>query len=418
MLAAPALTRLSRTAVWLLAAGFLAAACAAPDASAPQAADRSWHDVRAQARGATVRLWMWGGDPQGNAYVDEVLAPAALDRLEVTLERVPVADTTDALNRVLAERQAGREDGDVDLVWVNGDNFRTGLQAGAWLCGWSDRLPNMTYTDPDDPLLASDFGTPVDGCEAPWSKAQFTLVYDAARVADPPTTLPGVLEWAEQHPGRFTYPAPPDFTGSVFVREVLTSVAGGASQVPAAFDQAAYDRLAPDLYRRLNELAPSLWRQGATYPRDSTALDRLFAEGEVDMTMTYGPATLTGLVEQGTFPATTRVLRLVDGTVGNASFLAIPSTSPNRSAAMAVANLALSPEQQAVKADPAVWGQFTVLDATRLPARGRAAFAELPRSPVVPPFEVLSRNAHGELGAGWVGALDEGWRRDVLGAGS
>ena len=42
----------------------------------------------------------------------------------MTLRRVPIADTGDALNRILAERQAGITDGDVDLVWVNGDNFR------------------------------------------------------------------------------------------------------------------------------------------------------------------------------------------------------------------------------------------------------------------------------------------------------
>lgn len=393
-------------------------ACAAPSTTGDTARSQAWSAVLEQARGETVRMWMYGGDPQGNDYVDDVLAPAAADQLDVTLERVPVADTADAVTRVLAERQAGVDDGKVDLVWVNGDNFATGRQAGAWLCGWADELPNGRYTDPDDPLLETDFGTPVDACESPWHKAQFTLVYDSDAVPDPPTTLAGVLEWAEEHPGRFTYPAPPDFTGSVFVREVLLSVSGGPDAVPPAFDRAAYDDLAPDLWERLRDLAPSLWRGGATYPRDAPALDRLFADGEIDMTMTYGPATLTRLVRQGTYRGSTRVLPLIDGTVGNASFLAIPASSGVPEAAMAVADLALSPEQQVRKADPAVWGQFTALDPSRLPAGAAAAFEALPRSPVVPPFPVLSRNAHGELDAGWVSALDEGWRREVLGAGS
>ncbi|MEO8773383.1 MAG: hypothetical protein ABI263_03605, partial [Gelidibacter sp.] len=54
----------------------------------------------------------------------------------------------------------------VDLVWVNGDNFKTGQQASLWRCAWSGSLPNMKYTAPNDPLLTSDFGTPVNGCEA------------------------------------------------------------------------------------------------------------------------------------------------------------------------------------------------------------------------------------------------------------
>ncbi len=397
----------------LAAGALLVTACAAPGQVASDTAPDSWDSIRTEARGQTVSLWMWGGDPSGNAYVDEVLAPAAKEE-GVTLRRVPVADTKEAINRILAERQAGRTDGAVDLVWVNGDNFATGRQAGAWRCGWSSVLPNMRFTDPADPLLTEDFGTEVAGCEAPWHKAQFTLVYDSAKVSDPPRTLEGVLDWVEANPGRFTYPAPPDFTGSVFVRQALYSVSGGHQNVPAEYHEEAFDELTPALWSRLLEIAPSLWRGGRTYPRDSVALDKLFAEGQVDMTMTYGPATLTDLVAKGTFPTTTRVLTLDEGTVGNASFLAIPSTSGNDAGAMVVANLALSPDQQLAKADPDVWGQFTVLDVDRLPERDRRRFAELPQSPVVPPYPELSRNANPELSSAWVPRLDEGWRRNVL----
>ena len=398
-----------------LGSALLLSACSAPAAESPVAAtDRPWDEVLAEAEGQTVDLWMYGGDDRGNAYVDDVLAPAAAD-LGVTVRRVPVADTKDAMRRLLAERAAGEDDGSVDLVWVNGDNFATGQEAGAWLCGWSDDLPNMQYVGDEDPLVREDFGVPVEGCEAPWHKAQFTFAYDSARVPDPPTSVAGLIDWAEAHPGRFTYPAPPDFTGSVFVRQALYALSGGADAVPAAFDEGAYDELSPALWERLSDLAPTLWREGRTYPRDQVALDRLFADEQVDFTMTYGPATLTELVEDGTFPSTTRVLGVTDGTIGNASFLAIPAGSPDQAGAMVVADLALSPEQQAAKADPAVWGQFTVLDTGRLDADAARAFDRLPDSPVVPPYDELSRNAQPELSSAWVTPLDDGWRREVLG---
>lgn len=397
------------------ASALVASACAAPDSGTPaEAVDRPWEEVLAEAEGQTVDLWMYGGDDRGNAYVDDVLTPAAAE-LGVTLRRVPVADTKDAMRRLLADQAAGSDDGAVDLVWVNGDNFATGREAGAWLCGWSDQLPNMEYVAEDDPLVSEDFGVAVDGCESPWHKAQFTFVYDSARVDDPPTSVSGLLDWAEDNPGRFTYPAPPDFTGSVFVRQALYGLAGGSEQVPAAYDEDAYDELTPELWARLREVAPSLWREGRTYPRDQVALDRLFADGQVDFTMTYGPATLTQLVEDGTFPPTTRVLTVEEGTVGNASFLAIPASSGDQAGAMVVADLALSPEQQVAKAEPAVWGQFTVLDEALLDPADRAAFEDLPASPVVPPYAELSRNAQPELSSAWVSPLDEGWRREVLG---
>ncbi len=407
-----------RTAV-LLAATVASAltlalsACAAPSAQNAAELPDSWDQVLAEADGQSVSLWMWGGDPQGNAYVDDVLIPAAAE-LGVTLRRVPVADTGDALTRVLSETQAQVEDGEVDLVWVNGDNFATGKQADAWLCGWTDVLPNGELTDPDDPLLTSDFGTDVADCESPWHKAQFTLVYDSARVPEPPRTVEELLDWAQQHPGRFTYPAPPDFTGSVFVRQALYAVAGGPQEVPATFSQEAYDEVTPPLWSALEEVAPALWREGRTYPRDLAALDQLFIDGEVDFTMTYGPATLTDLVAQGTFPQTTRVLTLEEGTIGNASFLAIPASSGQAAGAAVVADLALSPQQQAAKADPDVWGQFTVLDLDRLEDSDRALFEALPASPVVPPYEELSEGADPELSAEWVPELDDGWREALL----
>ena len=119
--------------------------------------------------------------------------------------------------------------------------------------------------------------------------------------------------------------------------------------------------------------------------------------------------------DDGTFPPTTRVLSVEDGTIGNASFLAIPASSPDQAGAMVVADLALSPAQQVAKADPRVWGQFTVLDTALLEDEDARAFDRLPDSPVVPAYDELSRNAQPELSSSWVTPLDEGWRREVLG---
>ena len=391
------------------------AACAAPDPDPVQAAPASWSEIADQARGQTVSLWMYGGDEQGNTYVDDVLAPAA-QQAGVTLRRVPIADTGDALNRILAERQAGVTDGDVDLVWVNGDNFGTGKQAGAWLCGWTESLPNMALTDPDDPLLTNDFGTPVDGCEITLAQGAVHLGLQRRESSGPADRLSRRAGLGAGQPWTVHLPGAAGLHRVGVRPRGAHRVSGGPQNVPLQFSQQDYDRLAPPLFERLNALKPDLWRAGATYPQTSSELNELYADGQVDMTMTYGPATLTELVADGTYPPQTRVLTLTDGTVGNASFLAIPSTSGSSAGARVVANVALSPQQQLEKAKPEVWGQFTVLDLGRLSATDRAAFDALPASPVVPPYDVLARDAHAELAAEWVAPLDEGWRRNVLAA--
>ena len=403
-------------ALALASVGLALSGCAAPEPAAKSSSFANWDEVVKAADGQTVQLWMYGGDDQGNAYIDDILAPAVAKE-GVTLERVPVTDTADALNRVLSELQAGRDDdGTVDMIWVNGENFATGKDAGAWLCDWTSMMPNIKNTASEDPLLANDFGTPVDGCEAPWSKAQFSFVYNSDVVTDPPTSLAGILDWARANPGRFTYPAPPDFTGSVFTREVLYSVSGGYENVPLEFSQKAFDELSPALYTELADLAPSLWRAGDNYPASGDELNQLYADGQVDWTMTYGPSAVTELVANGTYPAGTKILTLDEGTVGNASFLGIPSNASAAAGAMVVANVALSIDQQVAKADPRIWGQFTVVDYDSLADDDKAKFDALPSSPVVPTYAELSKNANPELSAAWLPAVEEGWRTRVLGA--
>lgn len=399
---------------WTAAAGLLATACSGSATGEQSELPRDWSELRSAAHGQTVNLFMYGGDKGANAYIDDKVAPAA-GRLGITVKRVPVADTQDAVQKVLGDQRAGKHSGgSVDLIWVNGENFRTGKQAGLWLCGYTDLMPNQKYLDHSDSTLTQDFGTPVDDCETPWSRAQFAFVYDSAEISTPPRTTAGLLEWIKEHPGRFTYPAPPDFTGSAFVRHTLlhTAAARGEGVPPGHSDQ-AFDALAPALWRQLNALEPALWREGATYPKDAAALNDLFANGEVDMTMTYGPAEVPALVAKGLFPESTRVFVPEDGTLGNTSYLAVPKSAAHREAALVLSNLMLSPQLQYAKARPGDWGAYTVLDQERLPQRWREKFAGIRTPGTTLPIEELSRNARPELSGDWVSPLDEGWRRHV-----
>ncbi|MEV0889072.1 ABC transporter substrate-binding protein [Streptomyces microflavus] len=409
----PAPGRRAALGVWLAAAGMLAGACSGAGNAEPLPED--WPELRAAARGQTVNLFMFGGDAGANSYIDEEVAPAA-KKLGITVKRVPVADTQDTVQKALGDLRAGKESGgSVDLVWVNGENFRTGKQAGLWLCGYTALMPNLKYLDTSDSTLTEDFGTPVDDCETPWSRARFAFVYDSARTPEPPRTMAALIQWIKDHPGHFTYPAPPDFTGSAFVRQVLLTTRQDGTEVPAAYSRKAYDAVTSELWKTLDDLKPALWREGATYPKDQAALNDLFANGEVDMTMTYNPAEVPALVDKGQFPRTARVFVPDDGTLGNTSYLAVPVNAAHRQAALVLSDLMLSPELQYAKARPGGWGAYTVLDPDRLPEPWREKFASTTTPRTTLPIEELSRNARPELSGDWVGPLDKGWRQRVAG---
>ena len=381
-----------------LAAGLVLAGCGsdATPTTASKAGRKNagaWAATLKAARGQTLRFWMFGGDAKVNAYIDRDVGPA-LARLGVTLQRVPIGDTADAVKRVVAERRAGKTSGGgVDLIWINGENFATGKQAGLWLRDWSTSLPNFQrFVNAADPSIAADFKVPVDGQEAPWWRAAFVYAYDSAKISDPPRDFEALLTWAKAHPGRFTYPAPPDFTGSSFVRQVVA-----AKGADAAF---AY----------LRALKPFMYRKGSVFPKSQAELEQLFGDGQVDFAMAYDANIVNADVRKGLFPKSARPLVIGDGALVNISFVTIPANAAHAAAAKVAANVLLDPRLQARKADPAVLGNPTVLDPARLGSSLRL-FARSQASPYV--LRDLGTPVT-EFAASDVAPLEQRWAREVL----
>jgi putative spermidine/putrescine transport system substrate-binding protein len=384
---------------------------AAPASEVPE----DFASVLAAAKGQTVDWYMYGGDDRLNGYVNGYVKDR-LAELGITLNQVKINDTAEAVNKVLGEKSAGKDDGgSVDLIWINGENFATLKQADAVHCGYVELLPSAQYVDLAGPGLATDFGTPVEGCEVPWQQTTSSLVYDSTALTEADTgSVEALFGWAQENPGRFAYPAPPDFTGSMAVRTFLFDTAGGPEQFLAAFDERAYSAAAAQLWERLNALEPSLWRQGSTYPTDQGEVQALFAGDEIDAYLTYGSSAIGGLVDKGELPDSTRSAVFDTGNLGNYSFTAIPYNAGDKEAAMVLADLLLSPEAALVNAGPDGAGFTSAIDLSRLPAEQAAQFEQLQASPYqVPPAELAAATLP-EVNADYVNRLEKDWKANVL----
>ena len=374
----------------------------------------SWDEIVAMARGGEVNWFMWGGADNINTYVKDHVGGILRDKYGITLNQVPLTDTAAAVNIVLGEKEAGNLDaGSVDMIWINGENFRTMKQGGLAYCGYTNALPNNVLVNWDNPAIANDFGVPVDGCEVPWSRAQFAFGFDSARVQNPPQSMPALLEWIKANPGQFTYPAPPDFTGSVFVRHVFYHAAGGVDNLLGDFDQAKYDSAAARTWAILTEIEPYLWREGKTYPTSVTQMNDLFANGEIALNFNYEPAQFGVGVDSGLYPDTVRSYGLTDGTIGNTNYTIIPFNSPHKAAALVLQNVLLDAEVQLEKARPGVWGASPGIEMDRAAPEVLAEFQALPSHPSVIAQAELSRHALPELQAAWISAIDKGWLENV-----
>lgn len=337
-----------------------------------------WDAILAEAQGQTVYWHAWGGDPKINDFIAWV-GEQAQAQYGVTLEHVKLASTADAVAQVLAEREAGKTTGGaVDLIWINGENFAAMKAAGLLFGPFAEGLPNWPLVDVvGKPAVVTDFTLPTEGFESPWAMAQLVFEYDGARVPAPPRSVQALVDWAAANPGRFTYPQPPDYLGTTFLKQVLYGVMPDPTVLQTPVDEATYTTQVAPLWAYLDALHPNLWRAAQAFPQNEPALGQLLADAEVDIAFAFNPGRASAEIAAGNLPDTVRTVTFDGGTIGNASFVAIPFNANARAGAQVVANLILSPAVQARAQDPAILGFQTVLNLAALTPEDRARFDAL-----------------------------------------
>lgn len=377
--------------------------------ASPALAD--WQATLDAAKGQTVYWNAWGGDDRTNAFIQWV--GQETERLYgVKVEQVKLTDTAEAVTRVIAEKAAGQDSGgSVDLIWINGPNFLAMKEQGLLHGPFTADLPNAKYVDLTGAApSAVDFTVPVEGMESPWRLAKFVFVHDSARVPEPPRSMAAFVDWAAAHPGRMTHPDPSNFMGATFLKQALIELAPDPAALRQPVTDATFATTTAPLWVWYDALRPNLWRGGATFPENQSVQQQLLNDGELDIAMSFDPASTAAAIEQGLLPETARVFVPEGGTIGNVSFVAIPYNAAHAAGAEVVANFLLDPATQAHMQNIEVLGSFSVLDPAKLDDAGRAAFAALPTAPALPKLEDLGPTLL-EPHASWMTRLTEEWAR-------
>lgn len=368
-------------------------------------AQTDWKKVEDAAKGQTVYFNAWGGSEAVNTYVAWA-ADAVQKRYGVTVKHVKITDAAEVVKRIQSEVQAGRmESGSVDLMWVNGENFKN-LKQGRLLFGpWAESLPNWSLVDQAKPVRV-DFSVPTDGMEAPWGTAQLTFIADRKVTATPPRSASELLAFAKANPGRLSYPKLPDFHGTTFVKQILLEASPAIAALQQPVTPEAFKETTAPLWSYLDQLHPALWRQGKAFPASAAEMHRMLADGELKLSLTFNPSEAANLILSKQLPTTVYSFGFTGGTIGNVHFLAIPANANAKAGAQIFANFLLSPEAQARKADIAIWGDGSVLDQKKLPKQAASTTSK-------PAPGVLSESVpmRAEPHASWVESLEAEWLR-------
>lgn len=366
-----------------------------------------------QAKGDTVSFYGWGGDEDRNRWLNETVAPVLKEKYDITLEIVGM-DIDDILAKLSGEKQAGLEEGTIDMIWINGENFYSAKENDLLFGPFVEQLPNFEkYIDGDDEEVKNDFGFPIEGYEAPYAKAQMVFINDSAVTKETPRNAEEFMEYCKKYEGKVTYPALPDFTGSAFVRTLIYDIVGHEQFIGMEPDKEVVKEAIEPALVYLRELNKYLWNQGKTFPSTSGEVNNMFEDGELVMTMSYGPYSVATGIEKGIYKDTVRTFVFDKGTVGNTNYIAIANNSPNKAAAMVAINEIISAEIQATQFEELK--ELPVVSYGKLNAEEKARFDNVDIGQgVLPQDELLSKRLP-EMPANIVPIVEEIWLEEVVG---
>lgn len=376
-----------------------------------------WDAILSEAKGDTVTFYGWGGDESRNKWLDTTVADALKKDYDITLKRVPM-DINDVLTQLSGEIQAGTENGSIDFVWINGENFYSTKQNGYLYGPFCDKLPNFTqYVDATSTEISYDFGQPNEGYEAPYGKAQMVMLADTAVTSTLPKNADEFLAFCKANTGKVTYPAAGDFTGTAFISCLLATALGAdawnsLTKMDAKDEDAIRKAVEPGL-AYLRSLNPYLWNKGATFPADSGTLSTMFQDKEVVLFMTYDPFGWVNDVASGQLPKTTQSFVFDEGTVGNTNFMAIPKNASHKAAAFVAINAIMSPEIQLSQYE--TLKTVTVLDTEKLDSAMQAKFEAVDLGEGTLPLSELLEHRLPEVSGSVITFIEKLWTEEVVG---
>ncbi|KKX99810.1 ABC transporter substrate-binding protein [Paraclostridium benzoelyticum] len=368
-----------------------------------QLLSKNYEEIEKSAKGSTVNFYGWGGNEVLNKWFDNYVIPNMKEKYDINVKRVGM-DIDTIMNQLISEKQVKNDKGNIDVFWVNGENFKTAKDNELLFGPFTNKIENYEkYVDTNSKDITTDFGTTVDNMESPWGKASFTVLKNSDKVSDNIVDTNTLKEAIVKKPGKFTYPAPPDFTGSAFVRNVIYDIVGYENLKDLPEDEATVKKAIQPAIDYLKEIKPYLWNEGKTYPSTTAQLDNMYSDGEVNFSMTYAPNEIEGKINSGEFDKSTEFINFDKGNISNTHFLAIPRNSSNKAGAMVLINYLTSIDAQASKSEPKNWGDMTILDLNKIPKEDKSKFKN----------SVQVKNPVPEVKASLVPIIEKIWLEEV-----
>jgi putative spermidine/putrescine transport system substrate-binding protein len=293
----------------------------------------TWEQIVAEAKaeGSLVFYSWWGEEHWIEAGRD-------FERQYGIKTTVVIGDAAANANKVVAE--ARQQYGTIDAIMIGGDYLKPVLDLGCFYPYSQRVLPNVDKLD--SKLLAFVEGLKNNGELIPLYRNQTGLLYNPARVSNPPQTWDQLIDWIKANPKRFGFNDPSKGgSGQSFIHAAIGVITGGLDQyrddaelVPAktAKWQAVWDWM--------NSMEP-YW----TYTTSNNDSISRVNSGEFWMTVAWDDDTQVNL-KSGSLFKEAKLYVPQFGLAGGGDCAGVLKNARNKAAALLFLHFLTEPDQQ------------------------------------------------------------------------
>lgn len=241
--------------------------------------------------------------------------------------------------KLMADKEAGKQVGDVDVAMVHQVFMTWAMKEGDLLLKYAPDLSTYKYVTAADAKNA--LGANVEGYVMPMFHSQTAIAYNPDMVSDPPKSYDELVEWVKQNPGMFGYNGiKGGMSGVSFTVGWLYWKTGRYDKYASgSFDEAEIDSWTPALEDM------KAFNENVTITAGNVGTLDALNRGEIAMGPVWVDMFYT-FMQEGKLDPKIKLSLIEPGMPGQPMYFVIPANAPHPEAAKQFIEYVTSPEVQ------------------------------------------------------------------------
>lgn len=376
---------------------------------------KNWNLITSSAKESTVTIVIEHSNPLVVTWFKETFA----DHLKATYDmKVNVIDQTltKTMENLTEEKLNEVELGKYDIIIFEKEGFKSAKTKGLLYGPFADKLQSTkSQLDVNGFEFLMREGSLTELYSVPYGRNQLSFIYNQDVFYETPEDFDGFMAILEEYKGQFTYPDPrTSLEGEAFVLSVVGQDLDFEPFLSGNFNQAEFIAAIQPGIDRLKAMKPLMKDQGTQYPSSTKALDDLFINGAVMMSMSMDYNYATSKLKEYEYPEAASTFVVSSGVATFTEVAGIAFNSPNKSGAIVALNELLAPEMQVSKYDPKEWGSLPVYAADITPKATLDKFKEIKLKSTTVKYNAFISAAMPEFTNLMRQVVKEQWEKQVL----